>query len=309
MFLKDMRISRRGFLEAAASAAFLAHMPPALAATEPIMKKKIAKGGELIPAIGMGTWITFNVGTDPELLASRQAVLQAFFDHGGAVIDSSPMYGTSEEVLGHCLKNISQREALFAATKVWTMSKWLGVRQMANSERLWGTKRFDLMQIHNLLDWENHLETLLEWKEQGRVRYIGVTTSHGRRHEEIEDIMRNKPIDTVQFSYSIFDREAEARLLPAAAELGLGVLINRPFETGMLFDRYAKKPLPAWSKEIGCANWAQFFLKFVVSHPAVTCAIPATSKVPHMIENMGAMTGPNPDDAMRKRMVQYVESL
>jgi len=303
-----IKLSRRTFLEVAGSAALMAAMPP-LAAAEPVMKKKIAKSGELVPAIGMGSWVTFNVGTDPELRASRQAVLQAFFDHGGAVIDSSPMYGTSEEVIGYCLRNISNKEALFSATKVWTISKWLGVRQMSNSEALWGTKRFDLMQIHNLLDWETHLETLLEWKEQGRVRFIGVTTSHGRRHDEIEDIMRKQPIDTVQFSYSIFDREAEERLLPAAAERGLGVLINRPFETGMLFDRYGKKPLPEWSSEIGCANWAQFFLKFVISHPAVTCAIPATSKVPHMIENMGAMIGPMPDEVMRKRMVQYVDSL
>jgi aryl-alcohol dehydrogenase-like predicted oxidoreductase len=309
MSRNDFGLSRRTFLEGTASAILATGFSPAFAAAEPVMKKKIAKSGELVPVIGMGSWITFNVGQDPELLASRQAVLQAFFDHGGAVVDSSPMYGTSEEVIGHCLKSISNKDALFAATKVWTMSKWLGVRQMTNSETLWGTKRFDLMQIHNLLDWETHLATLLEWKAQGRVRYIGITTSHGRRHEDTEAIMRKEPIDTVQFSYSIVDREVEKRLLPAAADLGLGVLINRPFETGMLFDRYGKKPLPEWSKEIGCTNWAQFFLKFIVSHPSVTCAIPATSKVDHMVENMGANSGPMPDEAMRKRMVAYVESL
>lgn len=305
----DFGFSRRTILEGSASVILATGLSPAFAAPEPVMKKKIAKSGELVPVIGMGSWITFNVGQDPELLASRQAVLQAFFDHGGAVVDSSPMYGTSEEVIGHCLKSISNKDALFSATKVWTMSKWLGVRQMANSETLWGTKRFDLMQIHNLLDWETHLATLLEWKAQDRVRYIGITTSHGRRHEDAEAIMRKEPIDTVQFSYSIVDREAEKRLLPAAADMGLGVLINRPFETGLLFDRYAKKPLPEWSKDIGCANWSQFFLKFIVSHPSVTCAIPATSKVAHMAENMGAVSGPMPDEAMRKRMIAYVESL
>lgn len=273
------------------------------------MKKSITKGGDLVPVIGMGSWITFNVGSDPALLVSRQAVLQAFFDHGGGVIDSSPMYGTSEEVIGHCLKNIAKTEALFSATKVWTMSKWLGVRQMNNSQTLWGTEHFDLMQVHNLLDWETHLETLREWKEQGRIRYIGMTTSHGRRHEDIEEIMLKEPIDTVQFTYNIIDREAEKRLMPLALERGIGVLINRPFDTGELFDRYAKKPLPAWAGEIDCVNWAQFFLKFVVSHPAVTCAIPATSNVEHMNENMGAASGRMPDEAMRKRMISYVESL
>jgi diketogulonate reductase-like aldo/keto reductase len=257
----------------------------------------------------MGTWITFNVGKDSALRASRAKVLETFLARGGAMVDSSPMYGSSEEVIGHCLAQFNGKEALFAATKVWTPFQWLGVRQMEESERLWGTKRFDLMQVHNLLDWDAHLETLKAWKAEGRIRYIGMTTSHGSRHEEMAEIMARQPIDFVQFTYNILDREAEARLLPLAAERGLGVIVNRPFQGGDLFDLAARHPLPDWAGEIDCANWAQLFLKFAVSHPAVTCAIPATSRVDHMQENMGACTGRLPDDAMRSQMIRHVESL
>jgi diketogulonate reductase-like aldo/keto reductase len=257
----------------------------------------------------MGTWITFNVGADADLRAARVEVLRRFFAGGGAVIDSSPMYGSSEEVIGHCLRRLPGHPEVFAATKVWTMTAWLGRRQMEESERLWGLGPLDLMQVHNLLDWETHLETLLEWKAAGRLRYVGVTTSHGRRHDELEEIMASQPIDFVQFTYNVLDREAEDRLLPLAAERGLAVLANRPFQGGALFDHVAGRPLPAWAAEIGCANWAQVFLKFVVAHPVVTCAIPATSRVDHMAENMGAGFGPLPDPALRRRMASDVESV
>jgi diketogulonate reductase-like aldo/keto reductase len=180
---------------------------------------------------------------------------------------------------------------------------------MEESRELWGVERFDLMQIHNLLNWDGHLETLLEDKAQGRIRYIGMTTSHGRRHEELEQTMAEQPLDVAQFTYNILDREAERRLLPLAAERGLAVLVNRPFRRNQLFRLFEQHPLPEWAAEIDCANWAQFFLKFVVSHPAVTCAIPATSRVDHMQENMGALYGRLPDQAMRERMVRHVESL
>ena len=281
----------------------------ALAAAGPMLKKAIPASGEQLPVIGMGSWITFNVGDNRTLRAARVKVLQAFFDQGGAVIDSSPMYGSSEEVIGHCLARISDKQALFSATKVWTLSRWLGVRQMEASQRLWGEDRFDLEQIHNLLDWKTHLATLLDWKAQGRIRYIGVTTSHGRRHEALEKVMAEQPIDFVQFTYNILDREAERRLLPFAAERGLAVIINRPFRTGALFDIMERHPLPDWASEFDCANWAQYFLKFIVSHPAVTCAIPATSRVDHMLENMGACYGRLPDPEMRERMIRYVENL
>lgn len=180
---------------------------------------------------------------------------------------------------------------------------------MEEARQLWGIERFDLMQIHNLLGWEGHLETLLANKADGRIRYIGVTTSHGRRHGDFEQVMAEQPVDFVQFTYNILDRRAERRLLPLATERGLAVIANRPFRRGELFEHFARHPLPAWAEEIDCANWAQFFLKFIVSHPAVTCAIPATSRIDHMQENMGALYGRLPDQKMRERMIRYVESL
>jgi len=286
------------------AAAAVSSAPPAAPRTRPIPKT-----GEPLPVIGMGSWITFNVGEDAGLRAQRVRVLERFFDRGGGLVDSSPMYGSSEAVIGHCLANIDDTAGLFSATKVWTWTKWMGVRQMAESERLWGVRRFDLMQIHNLLDWEAHLETLIAWKAEGRVRYVGITTSHGRRHEELAQVMAEKPIDFVQFTYNVVDREAERRLLPLAVDRGLAVIINRPFQRGALVDRLTRHPLPGWAADIDCANWAQVLLKFIVSHPAVTCAIPATSRVDHMEENMGALRGPLPDAALRRRMIRDVEAL
>ncbi|MGH6962357.1 MAG: aldo/keto reductase [Dongiaceae bacterium] len=281
----------------------------AVAATGARLSRPIPATGEQLPVIGMGSWITFDVGDDAAARAQRVEVLQAFFDEGGALIDSSPMYLSSQEVIGHCLARLPDKPSLFAATKVWTMSRALGIQQMETSRQLWGVDRFDLMQVHNLVDWQTHLATLVEWKAQGRVRYIGVTTSHGRRHDTLEKVMAGQPIDFVQFTYNILDREAEQRLLPLAAERGLAVIVNRPFRRGALFDMVGKRPLPDWAGEIECANWAQFFLKFIVSHLAVTCAIPATSRVDHMHENMGAAYGLLPDADTRARMIHYVESL
>ena len=306
-----LELSRRAFLSSmgALSVALYGGHGRASAGSRPVLKRAIPATGERLPVIGMGSWITYNVGNNRFLRAERLKVLQAFFDRGGAVIDSSPMYGSSEEVIGYCLERISNKHSLFSATKVWTVSRWLGVRQMKESRRLWGAERFDLMQIHNMLDWKTHLETLVDWKAQGRVRYIGITTSHGRRHDTLEKVMTEQPLDFVQFTYNILDREAERRLLPLAAERGLAVIINRPFRRGALFDYFERQPLPDWVSEFDCANWAQFFLKFIVSHPAVTCAIPATSRVDHMHENMGAAYGRLPDPEMRERMIAYVESL
>ncbi len=281
----------------------------AVAAIGARLSRPIPATGEELPVVGMGSWITFDVGDDTAARAQRVEVLRTFFDQGGALIDSSPMYLSSQEVIGHCLARIPDKPSLFAATKVWTMTRTLGIQQMEASRQLWGVERFDLMQVHNLLDWETHLETLAEWKAQGRVRYIGVTTSHGRRHDTLKQVMTTQPIDFVQFTYNMADREAEERLLPLAAERGLAVIINRPFRRGTLFEAVGNSPLPDWAAEIDCANWAQFFLKFIVSHPAVTCAIPATSRVDHMQENMGAAYGRLPDAATRARMIQYVESV
>jgi diketogulonate reductase-like aldo/keto reductase len=302
-------VSRRTFLGSFAALAALPGRPAhAQGDLGPMLTRKIPASGEEVPAIGMGSWITFNVGDDPERRAQRIEVLQTFFDMGGTVIDSSPMYGTSEEVIGHCLAQIRPGR-LFAATKVWTPLQMFGPGQMEDSRAYWGVERFDLMQIHNLLNWDGHIETLLEDKAEGRIRYIGITTSHGRRHDELEQTMVEQPLDAVQFTYNVLDRQAEQRLLPLAAERGLAVLINRPFRQKQLFSLSAQQPLPEWAAEIDCANWAQFFLKFVISHPAVTCVIPATSRVDHMQENMGALYGRLPDQPMRERMIRYVESL
>ena len=264
---------------------------------------------ERIPAIGMGTWITFNVGGNPRLRNARADVLKTFFDRGGTVVDSSPMYGSAEDVIGYCLDRIGRRDSLFGATKVWTPLIGDGETQMSESRKLWGVDKFDLMQVHNLVNWEGHLETLAEDKAAGRVRHIGITTSHGSRHGEMARVMTDPRVEAIQLTYNIVDRAAEQRLLPLAAERGLAVVINRPFRRGELFRRFAGKPLPAWAGEIDCTNWAQFFLKFVISHPAVTCAIPATSRVTHMNENMGALYGALPDNAMRTRMIRYIESI
>jgi len=282
---------------------------PVLAAGGERITRPIPSSGERLPVIGMGSWVTFDVGNDAAARAQRVEVLGTFFEQGGALVDSSPMYLSSQEVIGHCLARIPDKASLFAATKVWTMTRTLGIQQMETSRRLWGVERFDLMQVHNLLDWETHLPTLAEWKAEGRVRYIGVTTSHGLRHDALEQIITTQPIDFVQFTYNMADREAEQRLLPLAAERGLAVINNRPFRRGALFDIVGNSPLPDWAGEIDCANWAQFFLKFIVSHPAVTCAIPATSRVDHMRENMGAAYGRLPDAKLRERMVRYFDSV
>jgi diketogulonate reductase-like aldo/keto reductase len=301
---------RRRLLRTLAGLGAAALVGPALAAAAPsAIRKAIPSSGESLPVIGMGSWLTFDVGDNVRARAVRTQVLQTFFDRGGALIDSSPMYGSSQEVIGHGLGQVRNKAALFAATKVWILGRSLGIRQMEDARRLWGVPRFDLMQVHNLLDWETHLHTLKAWKAEGRVRYIGVTTSHGRRHDDLAEVMQAEALDFVQFTYNILDREAEQRLLPLAAERGIAVIVNRPFQRGGLFSRVRGKPLPPWAAEFDCANWAQYLLKFAVSHPAVTCAIPATSKVEHMVENMGAGFGRLPDAALRRRMAAHFEAL
>ncbi len=273
------------------------------------LTRPIPSSGERIPVIGVGSWLTFDTGVGAAALDRLQPVLQAFFDHGGRLVDSSPMYGTAERVIGELLARVKGRENLFSATKVWIYGQALGRRQMEASRRLWDVPRFDLMQIHNMLDWEDHLEVLREMKREGRIRYIGITTSHGRRHDELLRAMRKADFDFVQFTYGLHDRAPERRLLPLAAERGMAVIANRPFDGGALFGRVRGKPLPDWAAEIDCANWAQVFLKFIVSHPAVTCAIPATSNPAHMLENMGANFGRLPDADLRRRMARHFEAL
>jgi diketogulonate reductase-like aldo/keto reductase len=291
-------------------AAALVRPPAAAAGASPSLTKPVPSTDEPLPVVGLGTWITFNVGDDPVARDERAEVLRAFFAAGGGMVDSSPMYGSSEAVIGHGLAMLGEPAGLFAATKVWTWSGGAGAGQIEESRGLWGVDRFDLLQVHNLLSWEAHLETLLAMKADGRVRYVGVTTSHGRRHDELEAIMRDQPIDFVQVTYNAVDREIEERILPLAAERGIAVIANRPFRGGSLVDQAERHPLPSWAAaELDCANWAQFLLKFIVSHPAVTCAIPATTRVDHLGENMGAARGRLPNAAARARMAAHVEGL
>ena len=302
---------RRDFIKAACaalSAPVLGLSVPLAAQQREVIKKSIPATGERLPVIGMGTSRTFDIGDEPQARARRLEVLQAFFDNGGAVIDSSPMYGSSEQVVGDLLQQVTGREGLFAATKVWAWGRQEGIDQMLRSMQRMRVKVFDLMQIHNLRDWQVHLETLRDWKQQGRIRYIGITTSHGRFHRELINILETEPFDFVQFSYSIGDREAEQRLLPLAAERGIATLVNRPFQRGELFAAVTGKALPSWAADIDCDSWAQIFLKFVVSHPAVTCTIPATSKASHMRDNMGANFGRLPDARLRRKMIAWFES-
>lgn len=301
---------RRRLLQAVGAGGLLAWLPPVFSAAENAhATRPIPATGERLPLIGMGTWRTFNVGADPQLLKQRTQLLADFFDLGGSLVDSSPMYGSAEAVVGKAMAALGRFDALFAATKVWTGDE-TATRQSADaSAALWGVERFDLLQVHNLLGWEGHLDNLRAMKAAGRIRYLGLTTSHGRRHAELERIMSGAPLDFVQLTYNVLDREAEQRLLPLAQERGIAVIVNRPFQGGRLFDRVRSSPLPDWASEAGCANWAEFFLKFIVSHPAVTCAIPATTQRAHLRENMGALHGRLPDRRQRQRMIDYVASI
>jgi diketogulonate reductase-like aldo/keto reductase len=297
-------VTRRRFLHWMAGTGLLPLLPamavPATA-VQPITRP-VPRTGEEIPVIGMGTWRTFDVGDDIALRDERTEVLRTFFEQGGRLVDSSPMYGSSEAVLGYALQRIDSAP-LFSATKVWTRGRQSGEDQMERSRSLWGVERFDLMQIHNLVDWETHLQTLMDYRAEGRIRYLGITTSHGRDHEAFERIMEDHPLDFIQITYNMLDRAAESRLLPLAQERGIAVIINRPFRGADLFRQVEGRPLPGWAAEIGCEYWSQVFLKFVVSHPAVTCAIPATRRVDRMIQNMAAGRGELPDEALRRRML------
>ena len=306
---QEAPVSRRAAIGLMAGSAAALFLPtPALARTSPITRA-IPSSGEKLPVVGLGSWITFNVGDDPELRDECAAVMRAFLGAGGRLIDSSPMYGSSQEVIGYGLARLGRPSSLFSAEKVWTSSGPGGPEQIEESRKHWGVKGFDLLQVHNLLAWEDHLPMLFAMKAEGRLRYVGITTSEGRRHGEIEQVMASRPIDFVQVTYNVLDREVEQRILPLARDRGIAVIVNRPFRQGALIHEVQRHPLPSWAAEAGAGNWAQFLLKFIVSHPAVTCAIPATSQVEHVIENMGAASGPLPDDAMRRRMAAHVAGL
>ena len=283
-------------------------MPEAHAAATPL-QRPIPRSGETIPIVGLGTWQTFDVGPHAPQRAELKDVLRDLVALGGRVVDSSPMYGESERVVGDLTSELGNRRELFFATKVWTTGREAGIRQMEQSFALMRTRIMDLMQIHNLVDHDVHLRTLREWKAAGRIRYLGITHYHSGAFADLERLVKTKQYDFVQFNYSLDEPEAEARLLPACAASGTAVLINRPFAQAGLFGRVRGKPLPPWAAEIGCATWAQFFLKWILGNPAVTCVIPGTRRVEHLRDNLAAGAGAMPDAAMRKRMADYVAQL
>lgn len=302
--MRENQLTRRLVLAGLGAAS----IAPAASATAGV-RKAFGAGGAALPAVGMGSWRTFDVGADPAQRAARAEVLKTFFDLGGSLIDSSPMYGSSQAVIGAGLAALPSKPALFAADKVWTEGRDAGRRQIEVSRRNWGVDRFDLMQVHNLVDWRAHLPALFEMRDAGAVRFVGVTSYAGLRYDEMAGIIEREPIDFIQLTYNIADREAEDRLLPLARDKGVGVIANRPFREGALTDRTRGEPLPPVAAEIGASTWAQFLLKFVIAHPAVTTTIPATRRVDHMIENMGAMRGPLPDAEIRREMISAFDEL
>jgi aryl-alcohol dehydrogenase-like predicted oxidoreductase len=274
---------------------------------QPMPTRPIPRTRESLPMVGLGTWQTFDVGAQPAQRGELKDVLRAFVAAGASVVDSSPMYGQAERVVGDLTSELGVRDSLFLATKVWTTGRDAGIRQMESSFSLMRTRRMDLMQVHNLLDVETHTATLREWKAAGRVRYIGITHYHAGAYADLERLVKTGRYDFVQLNYSMAERDADARLLPLCAEAGVAVLVNRPFAEGSLFRRTKGKSLPPWAAEIDCASWGQFFLKWILGHPAVTCVIPATRRVAHVRDNVGAAHGRLPDAAMRRRMLDHLQ--
>jgi len=274
-----------------------------------LIPRPVPSTGEPLPVIGIGTWQTFDVGAEAAERATLREVLQVFAEAGARVVDSSPMYGSSETVAGDLIAALGLRERLFIATKVWTSGRAEGIRQMEESFRRLKVRKMDLMQVHNLVDVSTHTKTLLEWKQGQRVRYIGITHYTSSAYAEVERWLKTKQYDFLQINYSLAERDAEQKILPLARSLGIAVIINRPFAEGALFRRVKGKSLPPWAAELGIASWAQFFLKWIASHPAVTCAIPGTGKPEHMLDNLAAGRGRLPDEAQRRGMAQYFDSL
>tara|TARA_B110000444_G_scaffold255581_1_gene290233 strand:+ start:1060 stop:1977 length:918 start_codon:yes stop_codon:yes gene_type:complete len=273
------------------------------------LKRIIPSSGEMLPVIGMGSSRTFDVQLTATLRTQLKQVLSIFFSSGGALVDSSPMYGLAEMVLGTLHPSVQGSSQMFGATKVWTEGKNEGIAQMQQSMERMAVTAFDLIQVHNLVDWKTQLSTLQNWKGKNKVRYIGITTSHRQKHNEVEAVMRNEAIDFVQFSYNIENRQAEERLLPLAQERGIATLINRPYQMGKLFKKSKNKALPDLAQELNCESWGQFYLKFILAHPAVTCLIPATAKPSHMRDNMGAGFGAVPGTRQREEMLRIYHSL
>ena len=305
-------LSRRQLLKLAAGAMLLGTLTSKgiMADTNSLVLRAIPSSGERIPVIGLGTARTFDVSPDDkEAMSKLRQVLDHFYQGGGRVVDSSPMYGQAETVVGQLASELGIADDLFMATKVWTQGQDDGAAQMLRSEQRMGGGPLELIQVHNLVDTQAHLETLKAWRKEGRIRYLGVTHSKTRAFDQLTKLCEQEPLDFIQFNYNILEREAEKRLLPAARDNGVATLINEPFERGTLFRRVRGHALPDWAADLGIKSWGQFFLKFIVSHPAVTCAIPATRDPKHAIDNIGAAHGYLPSLEERNRMAKYVQSL
>lgn len=301
--------TRRAALKALAGAfAAAAHRYPLAAQrTQSMSSRPIPRTGERLPVVGVGTWQTFDVGPNAPERAELKEVLRLLAEHGGSVIDSSPMYGEAERVAGDLTAELGIRDRFFFATKVWTRGRDAGIRQMEESFRLMRTQRMDLMQVHNLVDVETHARTLQEWKAAGRVRYVGITHYHSGAYRDLERLVKTKEFDFVQVNFSMAEREAEDRVLPLCADTATAVLINRPFAGADLFQRVKGRKLPPWAAEIDCTTWGQFFLKWILGQPAVTCVIPGTRRTAHLSDNVQAGMGRLPDAAIRKRMLEYLQ--
>ena len=301
--------TRREFIQTAAALAGATLMAAESGAAPAPLERRIPKSGEALPAVGLGTWQVFDVANNPREYGQARETLRVFAEMGGRMIDSSPMYGSSEAVTGQLITELGLSGRLFLATKVWTSGKQAGVKQMKDSMRKLGVERLDLMQVHNLVDVQTHLATLHDWKEAGRIRYIGITHYHNGSHGELERLIKPGHIDFVQVNYSMAEPDAERRLLPVALETRTAVIINRPFAEGAVFTRVKDRPVPEWAREAGCETWSHFFLKWTLAQPAITCVIPGTRNPRHVADNLSAMSGPLPDPAMRRRMAEYYRSL
>jgi diketogulonate reductase-like aldo/keto reductase len=307
--MPEHSVPRRTVLKLGATSLASLLMPESARAEPALLTRKIPASGEALPAVGLGTWQAFDVAGDAAAIAEARDTLRALVAAGARVMDSSPMYGSAESIAGQLVQELAIRDRLFIATKVWTEGRNAGRTQMDASMKKLRVERLDLMQVHNLVDTGTHLDTLREWKAAGRVRYVGVTHYHAGAHAALEKVVRSGAVEFVQVNYSLAEPEADRRLLQAAADSQVAVIVNRPFAEGAMFRRVKGKPLPAWAAELGCASWAQFFLKWILGHPAVTCAIPGTRNPKHVVDNLGAARGALPDAAARRKMAEHFASL